>query len=91
MDVFTVLALLTALAILLSALQKQRIIDAAAFRKAVLFFIAAVIVESISILPGFIFLTRIAASVLLMIAFYLICCSWGAPLKNPAEPEPPPK
>lgn len=85
MDLFTALALLTALAILFSALKREKIVDAIAYRKAVLYFIAAVVVESISIWPVVVLITRIAAFALLMTSFYLVCCSWGAPLRNPDE------
>jgi len=98
MDLFVWLALLIALAVLYSALQRERIADAAAYRKAVPFFISAVIVhnplmEAVIMIPHIafgLFATgaRVISWVLLLISFYSLCRSWGAPLTGPDEQPP---
>ena len=85
------LALLTALAILFSAFKRETIVDAVAYRKAVLYFMAAVIFESSAIWPPLFFIGRVAAAVLIMTSFFTVCCSWGAPLKTPDEQRSAPK
>jgi hypothetical protein len=98
MDLFVSLALLLALAILFSALQRERITDASAYRKAVAFFIAAVIVhnplmEALIMIPHLAFglfatAARVVSWVLLLISFYSLCRSWGGPLTGPDEQSP---
>lgn len=100
MDLFISLALLLALAILLSAWQRDKITDAVLYRKAVKFFAAAVIVhnpviEFVSLIPvaGIFFAVaaRIVAYVLLLISFYAVCRAWGAPVDRPYDPQQPPR
>ncbi len=95
MDLFVSLALLLALAVLFLAMQRERIADAVAYRKAVAFFIAAIVVhnplmEIIGMIPRSFFavfaaFARVIGYVLLLISFYAVCRSCGAPLNPPGE------
>ncbi|MGZ4973961.1 MAG: hypothetical protein ACXWKG_18235 [Limisphaerales bacterium] len=100
MDLFVSLALLLALAILFLAMQRERIADAVAYRKAVAFFVAAVIVhnavmEIIGMIPHIAFavfaaFVRVIGYILLLISFYAVCRSCGAPLNSPGDQPAPP-
>lgn len=100
MDLFVSLALLIALAILFSALQRERIGDVTLYQKAVGFFIAAIVVHNpamdfIGMIPhvAFAFLAaigRIIGWILLLISFHALCRAWGAPLKAPSSDQPRP-
>lgn len=100
MDLFISLALLLALAILLSAWKRDKISDAAHYRKAANYFVAAVTVHSpvadfLGMIPRtgfFLILTaRIIGFILLLVSFYAVCRAWGAPVDGQHDPQQPPR
>lgn len=98
MDLFVSLALLLALAILLSAWQRDKISDPALYRKAVQFFVIAIVLhnpvmEFVGLIPraGFVLAVtaRIVGWIFLLVSFCALCRSWGAPLCGCADEQPP--
>jgi hypothetical protein len=99
MDLFIALSLLIAIALILLCVKREKLVNVAAFRKAVADFTVAVLAHNAAVdlfamvpPPGvWVILFRIVAWIFLVLSFRQLCMAFGAPLEEPAPAPPKPQ